>query len=165
MARFYSTLLRCSYSTVHGVAFLAIMVFKTPEEFGNTPHMALMLLFFAEHGVCCSFLVVAVYFRTKSGFSARDTCCSYHLQDGMLLWAFSHHTLLAFKIFAMGILLRRSRSSYICDNSCGGMAVELCSPSIFFPSKPWVFLGPSSCRLRVFLGAVEWDQLPALGRF
>jgi hypothetical protein len=44
------------------------MVFKTPEEFGNTPHMALMLLFFAEHGVYCSFLVVAVYFRTKSGF-------------------------------------------------------------------------------------------------
>jgi hypothetical protein len=44
------------------------MVFKTPEEFGNTPHMALMLLFFAEHGVYCSFLVVAVYFRIKSGF-------------------------------------------------------------------------------------------------
>ena len=32
MARFYSTLLRCSYSTVHGIAFLAVMVFKTPEE-------------------------------------------------------------------------------------------------------------------------------------
>ena len=32
MARFYSTLLRCSYSTDHGVAFLVVMVFKTPEE-------------------------------------------------------------------------------------------------------------------------------------
>ena len=84
---------RSSYSTVHGVVFLAVMMFKTPEESGND--MALMLLFFAEHGAYCSFLVVAAaYFQIKSGiFRRRDTrrfhregsCDSCHLQDGNAL--------------------------------------------------------------------------------
>jgi hypothetical protein len=59
------------------------MVFKTPEESGND--MALMLLFFAEHGAYCSFLVVAVvYFQIKSGiFRRRDARRGFMLGSKM----------------------------------------------------------------------------------
>jgi hypothetical protein len=59
VASFYFALLRCSYSTFHGVVLLAVVVLKTPENSGNA-HLQWIRVYFAyrSRGVCKHFVYV-----------------------------------------------------------------------------------------------------------